>query len=54
MPVAGPPFLPPRMHIAQPLSRVLSVTQNILVAYIGMTMADYSFTWPNFAGINIR
>eukprot|EP00049_Salpingoeca_infusionum_P025647 m.20944 g.20944 ORF g.20944 m.20944 type:complete len:335 (+) comp8231_c1_seq1:183-1187(+) len=32
---------------------VVGCLKNILVAYLGMMMADYVFSWPNFAGINI-
>eukprot|EP00730_Choanoeca_flexa_P015155 TRINITY_DN6891_c0_g1_i1.p1 TRINITY_DN6891_c0_g1~~TRINITY_DN6891_c0_g1_i1.p1 ORF type:complete len:326 (+),score=66.85 TRINITY_DN6891_c0_g1_i1:141-1118(+) len=32
---------------------VIGCLKNILVAYLGMMMADYVFSWPNFAGINI-
>ncbi|EDQ88859.1 uncharacterized protein MONBRDRAFT_32678 [Monosiga brevicollis MX1] len=33
---------------------VVGCLKNILVAYLGMTMADYVFSWLNFAGINLR
>eukprot|EP00045_Choanoeca_perplexa_P010080 m.100756 g.100756 ORF g.100756 m.100756 type:complete len:340 (-) comp15141_c0_seq1:1277-2296(-) len=32
---------------------VIGCLKNILVAYMGMLMVDYVFTWPNFMGINI-